>query len=129
MRNLVPISQAEAAQNGVGAGTNGPPRSRWQSRVICKPPKQGVGVEKEPQNLLPALKLGFGKRLEEFRSDSEFSLHAAGLALTLFSPERLKANQGLIVTGNDDFLAFASLLNEARKMGLGVMDFYRTHIS
>jgi hypothetical protein len=88
-----------------------------------------VRVQENTQKLLPSLQLVLGKRLEEFGTNFQFSFHAAGLALAFFFAERLKTNQRLVATSDDDFLTFAGLGDEAREVGLGVMDFDRGHIS
>jgi len=88
-----------------------------------------VRVQEKAQKLLPSLELVLGKRLEEFGTNLQLSLHTAGLALSPFFAERLKADQGLVAACDDNLLAFAGLLNQPRQVGFGVMNLDRGHIS
>jgi hypothetical protein len=88
-----------------------------------------VSVQKKTQELLPGLEFLFGKRRKKFAADDQFSFETAGLALAFLRAQGLEANEGLVATGDYDFLTLAGLFNEAREMRFGVMDFYRSHIS
>ena len=118
-----------ANEDDVGPGSNGRPRGGRKPGVIDEPPEQGVGVQQEPQRSLPVLEFLFRERLKELRTHGEFALQTAWLAVSFFPPQGLKADQRLVVTGDDDFFAFASLFDKAGKVGLGVMDFDGGHVS
>ena len=118
-----------ADQNGIGTRSDEFARDRRKRGIISEPPQQGVSVQKKTQESLPGLEFLFGKRLEEFAADDQFSFQTAGLALPFLGAQRLKANEGFVTTGDDDFFAFASLFNEAGKMRFSMMDFYGRHVS
>jgi len=122
-------SAGRADKNGIGTRAYGFAGGIGKRRIISQPPDQGVSVQKNAQNLLPMPEFVFRQRLEKLRAQADSSLHTPGSALALGSPQRLKANQGLVVAGDDNLLALAGLIDEAREMGFRVMDLYRGHIS
>lgn len=88
-----------------------------------------MSVQKKAQESLPGLEFLFRKRLEELAANGQFSFQTTRLALAFLCAQGLEANERFVATGDDDFFARASLFNEAGKMRLGVMDFYRRHVS
>lgn len=96
--------------------------------LFDEPPKQGVGIQEKPRKSLPVFEFAFGKRLEEFGANQEFSLHAAGLALAILFAEGLKTNEGLAAAGDDDLLAFTGLFNEAREVSFCVLNLDCGHV-
>lgn len=88
-----------------------------------------MSVQEKTQGSLPRLEFLFGKRLEEFAADYQFSFQTARLALPLFGAQGFQANERLVATRDDDFFALASLFNKAGKVRLGVMDLYCRHVS
>lgn len=86
-------------------------------------------IQQEAQGLLPGGKLAFGQRGEEIRTDVQAAFQATGLAKALFFAERLKAHERKLSAGDDDFLAIASLSDEAGEVGFCVMDLNRGHVS
>jgi hypothetical protein len=118
-----------ADKNDIGARADefaGPGQER---RIIGEPPQQCVSVQEKIQGSLPILEFVIGEGFEKLGANAKFFLHAAGLALPLFPPQGLQAHEGLIAASDDDLFTLAGLLDQAREMGLCVMDFYGRHIS
>ena len=118
-----------ADENAIGTGADESACGGRKRRIIGEPPEQGVSVQEEAQKSLPGFEFGIRQGLEEFGADVELSLHAARLALALFLAQGLEANERLVATSDDDFLAFAGLFDEAREVGLGMMDLDGGHVS
>ena len=116
-------------EDGVGTRADEPAGAGRKRRIVSEPPEKRVSVQKQTQESLPGFEFGLGHWLEEFGADLEFSFHASRFALPLFLTKRLKANERLIAASDDDLFAIAGLFDEAREVGLGVMDFDRGHIS
>lgn len=116
-------------EDGVGARADESAGAGRKRGIVSEPPEKRVGVQKETQESLPGFEFGLGKRLEEFGADLEFPFHASRFALPLFLTERLKANERLIAASDNDLFAFTGFFDEAREVGLGVMDLDRGHIS
>ena len=118
-----------AHKDSIGTRANESACGGRERGIVSEPPEKRVSVQKETQESLPGFEFGLGHWLEEFGADLEFSFHASRFALPLFLTKRLKANERLIAASDDDLFAIAGLFDEAREVGLGVMDFDRGHIS
>src|SRR5260370_31791436 len=80
-----------------------------------------MGIEQCAHALLPARPFVLGKRLKEFGANAQFPLQRPRLAFAVDLPDRNELGYGLRPARDDHFLAFGSLLNQPRKVGLGLV--------
>lgn len=99
-----------------------PARRRRERAVVGEPPDEDVGVEQDPQRLLPAPALVLGQRVEERRIERDAPLHAAGSALGLGPRDRHQLRHRRLVARNHDLLPRLDPRDKPRERGLGDVD-------
>ena len=89
---------------------------------------EGMRIQQEAHPLLPpCVKLFRRQRLEKLGSDSQLAFPSSRFAIAVLVPKRDQAHDRLVPASDDDILAPARLLNEARKIGFGFADGHRFH--
>ena len=81
------------------------------------------------KNSFPSREFLWRKRSKKLWANVEFAFERTGLTLPFRCTDREKASNGLVTPGDDDLFTGIGLFDEARQVGLGLVDGNDGHVA